>query len=252
VLIEVDVEDRDDELTLPNGQIVRFKAQATADPDHPGQFRLSAEPSVPISWVRLRGREADEVAGLASLASDLRFAAACCQRLLAQSEGLVDDPHVETSLWRAALIAYRRCFTTGRRKVRAKVPDSVDLRARHEAFLALASGHIAHQVDPFEGFDVFLIGYPVERPEPVGVHVLGAIHQLGTDAQVQNLALLIDAVQQGVERDLARTKSELIAKARSRPSEVRIASASPDSGRSLSSIGGPTDTRSRRRRRSRS
>lgn len=240
------VSERDDELTLPSGEVVRFRAQVSRDPEHPERFQLSAEPSVPVRAARLSGAAAARIAALTSVVSDLRFAADCTHRLVGRA-GL--DALIAAALWRAALIAYRRCFTTGRRNVRPAVPGSAEFRSHHEAFVALADGHIAHQVDRFEGFDAFVIGDPVERPEPVGIHVIGAIHQLGTAAQVQQLATLVEVVLRDVEEDLQHAKAEALAEARSLPAEELFAPAPPPAGRPMSEIGGPTATRGRWRRR---
>lgn len=239
----------DDELTLPSGQTIRFRAIVTPDPARPDRFRLTAQSSVPVRWARSAGPAAARLADLFSVEADLAFASKCCARLatLDESEGLLD-----AALWRSALIAYRRCFASAVREARPATPTARELRADHEAFLALANGHIAHQIDRFESFEVFAIGNPPpDPPAVVGVHVIGVIHQVGADDQVRRLAALVDAVKATVDEEVVSARAAAMAEAQSVPPDLLFQSQEPPGPSSMAEIGQSSRTRPRGNRKRR-
>lgn len=239
----------DDELTLPNGRKVRFRAIVTPEPTDPDRFRVTAQSSLPVRWARAAGPAAKRLAELTSVRTDLAFASRCCARLvvLDETEDLLD-----VALWRSALIAYRRCFASAVREARPAIPTARELRADHEAFLALASGHIAHQIDRFESFEVFAIGSPpADPPAVVGVHVLGVIHQVGTDDQVRRLAALIDAVKVVVDEEVVSARTAAVAEAQSVPPDLLFQSQELPVPSSMAEIGQSSRTRPRGKRKRR-
>ncbi|MER6663197.1 hypothetical protein ABT256_01505 [Amycolatopsis japonica] len=107
-----------------------------------------------------------------------------------------DDPQGDSGivirgLWAAALVAYKRCFSDGKRSFLSDTDvESLPLQGEvvewHRFLKQMRDKHIAHSVNPFEEVRVLL--FPQQAAEGVGVgHVLvkymssdeGGVRQLG-------------------------------------------------------------------------
>lgn len=75
-----------------------------------------ATPAVPLLTVAIDLPSARILADQASIIQDLQFVMDCCKRLLAELARPEEDRDavVPQALWSAALLAYARCFETGR------------------------------------------------------------------------------------------------------------------------------------------
>ena len=75
-----------------------------------------ATPEVPLLTVAIDLPSARILADQASIIQDLQFVMDCCKRLLAELARPEEDRDgvVPQALWSAALLAYARCFETGR------------------------------------------------------------------------------------------------------------------------------------------
>lgn len=233
-----------DEVRLVTGEVVKFRLVLKPNPVEPGTARVVVQTSKPLRFAELRTPNAAKLAHLRSVLLDLTFARECCERLPGNSS----DAIASGALWRAALIAYRRCFTTGTRTTRLSAPTSTQLAKDHSAFLGLATGHIAHQIDRFEAFQVFALGTaPPTAPLVVGVHVLGVSHQLGSADEIQRLTKLAKAVEQTVQTEVEATTAEVLHELQSRdPNE--LFSRPLGESKPLSRIGSPTKAGHRRKR----
>ena len=96
--------------------------------------------------------EVSEYADLVSIAADLDRVNTYCERLFNLVGAHGDDSLLVDALYVAALIRYRRCFTTGKRSSldEAAVADLPGASATHRYYLDLASKLAAHSVNPFE------------------------------------------------------------------------------------------------------
>jgi len=78
------------------------------------------ETAVPTAVRRISTPESAELANLASIFEDLQFVLKCCEELVARlarpGRGDVTDDVVNHSLWTAALVAYVRCFSIGKKR----------------------------------------------------------------------------------------------------------------------------------------
>ena len=130
---------------------------------------------------------AGEYADLLSIAQDLAFASGAARHF--SSLGAEDENGVlHRAFWWSSVVAYRRCFTTGRghglfQRSRLTVPPSIieslspQMRAVHDQALKEADKHVAHRVDDKMGqMPVHLLFRANERGEDevAGVAVLGA------------------------------------------------------------------------------
>jgi hypothetical protein len=160
--------------------------------------------------------------------ADLQFVMDCCKRLLTELAKPEDDRDlvVALALWSAALVAYARCFTTGRRlglgsdDVRS-LPLHGEVMKFHKWVLAERDRLTAHPSDPFTEAKV---GAAVDQPkqakpavagiailsssrvlvDDVGVRQLGGLaaelaKQVASHAQDQQDVVLTDAQRLGVD-----------------------------------------------------
>lgn len=134
-----------------------------------------------------------------SLVQDLRFVAACCDRL--SEEGLEAGEVTAQALWSAALIGYARSFATGKRIARLTEADLLatglegEVVEFHRFVLGLRDKHVAHSVNPFEQVKVGAVLTNDSLPRAVqGVVMLSTRQVLGDDTAVRQLAGLAQAI----------------------------------------------------------
>ncbi len=240
-----------DQVRLTTGEIVRFRLLVKPSAWNPGEAQANIQSSRPLLWARLEGPVATRLTNLESILLDLQYARRCCHLLVAAAGSAIRlDPIIEGALWRAALISYRRCFSAGTRS-RPTLPAAEETRTRHDAFIALANGHIAHSIDHFEEFQAFALGRPEdEPPEVVGIHVMGLSHQLGTPTELVQLHELLQVVEKATAQELAALRANVLDEARAEDA-VALFSDTDRRAEPMARIGGPSKTLGRRRVRKR-
>lgn len=111
-------------------------------------------------------QEARNLADLASIHQDLSFVVDGLSRLLRLLQNDDEDTVVQQSLWTAALVAYTRCFATGKRLglsediLQTQEWEGDDPIKCHRYYRNLRDKHIAHSVNPFEEVAVGLVLSP--------------------------------------------------------------------------------------------
>jgi len=160
--------------------------------------------------------EAQRLSDLESLSHDLGVTAEMIRRLI---EGQ-SDPILLQSLFSAALIGYRRCFTSG---VRAALSsgDVASLSNNggwlHDHVYSQANKLIAHSVNPFEHFQT---GFLVQDGKIIGVATLGA-KLVNFDVLVlkQWGRLVVEIIQTVLAPKIAEAKAALIDRGHQLPIE---------------------------------
>jgi hypothetical protein len=169
----------------------------------------AAPPEAAMLTVVLDLPSARILADQASIIQDLQFVMECCKRLLNE---LVKpekdrDAVVPQALWSAALVAYARCFSKGRRfGLAAEDIESLPLQGEvmryHKWVIGERNKLTAHPADPFE---VAKVGAALSRPGQArrrveGVAVLSTSHVLVDDTGVRQLG--------GLASELAKQTAE--------------------------------------------
>jgi hypothetical protein len=149
------------------------------------------------------------LADQALIIQDLQFVMECCKRLLNE---LVKpekdrDAVVPQALWSAALVAYARCFSKGKRfGLTAEDIESLPLQGEvmryHKWVIGERNKLTAHPADPFEAAKV---GAALSLPDRAkrrveGVAVLSTSHVLVDDTGVRQLG--------GLASELAKQTAE--------------------------------------------
>ena len=156
----------------------------------------AAAPGTPLPTVAIDIPSAQILADYASILQDLQFVMECCKRLLAELVAPEDDrdPVVPQALWSAALVAYARCFGTGRRfglaaeDVRT-LPLQGEVMKYHQWLTDERKRNISHSSKPFEAARV---GAVLSQPEAArrqvqGIAVLSISHVLVDETGVRQL-----------------------------------------------------------------
>jgi hypothetical protein len=133
----------------------------------------------------MTGRDVSLMADIYALEGDLEFAGKCAAAHLRLSQYAHPEDSVEDisskALWNAALISYRRAFTTGRAHLltngsRLNLRDVVEQivpkeRAKtHAELMRLASKHVAHRTDVDLDNISFAIVLTPETADPPSIH----------------------------------------------------------------------------------
>jgi hypothetical protein len=149
---------------------------------------------------------AQELIDLTSIFQDLGFVVACCDRLLDPLESSDRDNVLAQALWSAALVAYVRCFGSGKRVgLDASFLEQVGLegevQAWHRYLRNMRDKHIAHSVNPFETILVGAVLTPSgKRDRKVeGIAVLALKHLTAADQGVYQLRQLAKALKRKVD-----------------------------------------------------
>lgn len=114
---------------------------------------------------KLTFREARELAHLASVFQDLGFVVQASKRLASLLEAGSTDPILERSLFTAALVAYVRCFSSGKRTgLSTEIYGELlgEPLLCHQQYKDTRDKHIAHSVNPFEEMLVGAVLSPLE------------------------------------------------------------------------------------------
>jgi hypothetical protein len=126
-----------------------------------GEPGAASDAAAPTLTVALKTPSAQVLADQTATIADLQFVMDCCKRLLTELAKPEDerDLIVALALWSAALVAYARCFTVGKRfglgadDVRS-LPLHGAVMKFHTWVLAERQKLIAHPADPFEASKV--------------------------------------------------------------------------------------------------
>lgn len=147
--------------------------------------------------VELTSPTARDLADLAGIVLDLAFVHEAVLRLKATSKP-PEDIIVAQALWNAALVAYARCFTTGKRLgLKSSLFDGLDPGAAeaHQYVMNMRGKHVAHAVNPF---DQVRVGVVLSPPGSANRNVRGTVqfrqHLVGWDqGGLETLQHLTDA-----------------------------------------------------------
>lgn len=172
-----------------------------------GQAAASPEPS--MLTVALDVASAQILADQASIIQDLQFVMDCCKRLLSVlAEPEEDrDPVVPQALWSAALVAYARCFGTGKRSgLSAEDVRTLPLRGEvmkyHKWVIEERDKLTVHPANPFAAAKVGAAlsppGHGERRVE--GIVILATSRVLVDDTGVRQLG--------GLASELAKQTAE--------------------------------------------
>jgi hypothetical protein len=180
---------------------------------------------VPIQQpiVMLNMPSAQLLADYISVLQDLKFVQECCKHLLtvlAQPEDQ-KDPTLMKALWSATLIAYSRCFGTGKRfglttdDVRG-LPLSGDVMEFHKWVRDMRDKNVAHSVNPFEQVKVGAVLSLPESPQRQveGVGTLGMFYLMPDEAGVWQLGGLASGLADYVARKAQAQQDVVLAEAR--------------------------------------
>ncbi len=134
--------------------------------------------------VKIEFEEARQLADAASICQDLSFVLDTLKRLRATLAEEAPDSLLVQSYWTAALVAYVRCFSSGKRGgLSESVFDGIQgpkypAIEVHNYYRGLRDKHIAHSVNPFEQVKVGAILSPPSAPDRKveGVGVLSGRH----------------------------------------------------------------------------
>lgn len=173
--------------------------------------------------ILVRGPAADRLKALVGIGMDLRFVIDACAKLSAGGDA--PDPVTMRALWSAAIVAYARCFKSGRRQ---RMPDDIldkltaDERAAHERTLNERDQHVAHQVSELEQVRVALfLGVGGEQGRAVGIGVLGATRLLPNPREIVELHGLAVKLLREVEAKRELQQRTTLAEAQEGPSALR-------------------------------
>jgi hypothetical protein len=140
------------------------KKKPTTKPDNSVEAHVASKP-------------AQELAHLTSLWADLQLVEMSLH-YRSQIPKSLKSIFTRRALWEQAVIAYGRCFTSGRRpQVPAGLVDqlSPSARAIHEAALIWRNKHVAHRVESsFESVEAFLV-YRPDEAEPRAIRVRATV-----------------------------------------------------------------------------
>ncbi len=150
------------------------------------------------------------LADQAAIIADLQFVMDCCKRLLTElgKPEITRDPVVPQALWSAALVAYARCFSRGKRfgltteDVRT-LPLQGEVMKYHQWVLGERDKLARHPANPFEAAKVGAALSPPGQEERrvEGIAILSASHVLVDDTGVRQLGgLASELAKQTAER----------------------------------------------------
>ncbi|WP_410621762.1 hypothetical protein [Amycolatopsis sp. cmx-8-4] len=174
-------------------------------------------------WVKgsdLRTAEACDYASLISIIDDLSFVVLSATRILKEMEaGELDEDAsvVVRGLWSAALVAYKRCFSDGKRAFLSE--DDVqslslkgDVVEWHRFVVQMRNKHIAHSVNPFEEVRVAL--FLDDDRNVLGAGPLMMKHVSGDQQTVWQLGALASQILDVIRQRASDQLDALLAAAR--------------------------------------
>lgn len=168
-----------------------------------------------------------EYADLISIGTDLQFVADAARKYASLEASEDQDGVARRAFWWAAVISYRRSFTTGRGhgsipRSRLTVPPAAvsaldpAMKQVHKKALALGNQHVGHRVD--ESLSQLPVSLIFEN-RPSGEVLIAGIAQLGAtyigpiSDEATQLADLADLLRSAVESEIEDRKTRLFARA---------------------------------------
>jgi hypothetical protein len=159
------------------GRAVRHYSASMIPGSPPGAGTVP--PSDMKKIVPLDTPAAQRLADNASVLQDLRFVQDCCRHLLAilAQPDEQRDSSLMRAIWTAALIAYSRCFGTGKRfglteEDVKNLPLNGEVMEFHKWVRDMRDKNVAHSVNPFEQVKVGAVlsgpEAPVRQVEGIG------------------------------------------------------------------------------------
>jgi hypothetical protein len=157
-----------------------------------------------------------------STIQDLQFVMECCKRLLTELVTPEDerDPVVPQALWSAALTAYDRCFSKGKRfgltadDVRS-LPLEGQVMKFHNWTVDERNKLARHPANPYDAARVGTVLSPPGQPERhvQGITVLSASHILVDGAGVRQLGALASELARQTAGKAQKQESTVLAEA---------------------------------------
>jgi hypothetical protein len=181
---------------------------ADSGPASPAASSLTVDIDVPSAQV---------LADQAAIIQDLQFVMESCRRLLSElaTPEAERDAVVPLALWSAALVAYARCFSSGKRfglttQDIEDLPLEGEVLKFHKWIIEERNRHTRHTANPFEAARVgIVLVAPPAKQRIEGVTVLSASHVLVDDTGVRQLGgLASELAKQTAER--AKTQQDAV------------------------------------------
>ena len=171
------IADVDDTESSPHDRYA-LNLRLNSDPDDDGEVE-------PQTVYEMRTPDARAVADLLAMQQDLIYVWEACDLLL---DLPTDDPGLQAllnrALWSSALVAYARCFATGKRLGLndddvQRVSGGNEAIKFHRKMLDLRNKHIAHSVNPLEFIKIGIMVGSLSRDDEEGV--TGLVTLFGAD-----------------------------------------------------------------------
>lgn len=171
---------------------------------------------------RVEFEEAKRFADYISIFQDLNFVLEALNRLRGLLGEEEPDAVIVQAYWAAALVAYVRCFSTGKRTglsesiyegIQGPEQSAIEV---HRHFKAMRDKHIAHSVNPFEQVEVGIMLAPESAPERKveGVATLTLRHISPTVDGVESLHELARTARQKTGSECQRLQQTCLAVAK--------------------------------------
>jgi hypothetical protein len=168
-------------------------------------------------------RLSGELGDLLSLHQDLAFVRETASRVAQLDPIDPPDPVLLRALWGSAVVAYRRCFTSGRghgrvKRTRLKVTDELvealepELYETHKMALDTANQHVAHRVSDFSQVSISLLmeNLPSGPPRIIGIGILSAFLLGPEPGQATNLAKIAGRLEATMADQCGQKQAELL------------------------------------------
>lgn len=161
------------------------------------------------------GEHAQELAEWLSIGNDLIHVMEAAKKLIELMDAKNEDATLQRALWSSAVVAYVRCFSTGRR---VSLDPSVykelegDPLAPHQFYVDARNKHVAHPVNVFEETKIgLLVG---SKGEVRGVGNL-SVFRIADDRQgVWRLGQLANRAHKFVSAKLEESQSKVLESAK--------------------------------------
>jgi hypothetical protein len=157
------------------------------------------------------GEHAQELAEWVSIANDLQHVIEACKLLIEMMDSGNEDATLQRALWSSALVAYVRCFKTGRRmSLNPSIYSGLegDLLALHQTNVDTRDKHIAHPVNVFEETKIgLLIG---DAGNVRGHGNLSMFKIAGDRGDVYNLGVLANRAQKYVSGQIEEAQAKVM------------------------------------------
>ncbi len=167
--------------------------------------------------------EAKVLADLTSLHQDLRYTRDVLKRLIQLLRDGCQDHILIQSYWSAALVAYVRCFSTGKRygltpDIYKHLDGAIDC---HAYYKNMRDRHIAHSVNPFEqvAVDIQLSPPNSDKKEVLGVAVFMLKHMAPEVSGVMDCLRLTSVALKYVVNRCKEYENKVLEVAKSMPIE---------------------------------